>query len=132
MFSRFVFLVVLLAGCNTPPRDPLPYSPNYQYLGGQSGVIRKGYDNGTAQLVPDACVTPDVAADPMYLPSGCANALNLQMTVAQQGDLIRGRATGPAMAAPSARAARRVIDGTATAIPLPTGETLTTTRQPLQ
>ena len=134
MFSRFLIAAVVLAGCNAPARDPLPYSPNYQYLGGQSGgAIRKGYDGAsTARLVPDACVTPDVAADPMYLPPGCANNVNLQMMVANQGDLLRGRSTGPAMAAPAARAARRVIDGT---VPEPeplTHDTLSTTRQPLE
>lgn len=131
MFSRFVLVAIAVAGCNATPRDPLPYSPNYQYMGGQAGVIRKGYD-ASAMMVPDACVTPDVVADAMYLPSGCANNLNLQQMVANKGDLMRGRAGGPAMGAPAARAARRVIDGTAPETPPPTGETLTTTRQPLQ
>lgn len=119
MFNKSVLLAVIaVAGCNAPARDPLPYSPNYQYLGvqgqGQAGVIRKGYETAGAvsgQLVPDACVTPDVTADPFYLPPGCATNLNLQQMVVQQGDLLRGRPMGPAMAAPAARAARRVIDG---------------------
>ncbi|MCX2698458.1 hypothetical protein [Ochrobactrum chromiisoli] len=108
--------VFALAGCqNTPDRDPLPYSPNYHMSAGQGGnVVRKGYDKqATAQgrLVPDACVTPDVVEDPLYLPPGCANNLNLQMMVERQSDLVHGRTTGPAMAAPVVRAARRVIDG---------------------
>ncbi len=105
-----------LAGCqNRPERDPLPYSPNYHTASGQSGnVVRKGYDkqpDAQGRLVPDACVTPDVVEDPLYLPSGCANNLNLQMMVERQSDLVHGRTTGPAMAAPVVRAARRVIDG---------------------
>lgn len=131
MSSKRAFLaVIVLAGCN-PPQDPLPYSPNYHYTGGQAGVIRKGYDTRAAML-PDACVTPDVQADAMYLPSGCANNLNLQLMAANQGDLMRGRTTGPAMAAPAARAARRVIDGTQPEPEPLSGETLTTTRQPIE
>jgi hypothetical protein len=112
-----------LAGCQTDAkRDPLPYSPNYHVAGvarGGVGVVRKGYDGagvaGTAQIVPDACVTPDIAADPLYLPPGCANNLNLQLMAERKSDLLRGRQTGPAMAAPVVRAARGVIDGTASA-----------------
>ncbi|MDH2326581.1 hypothetical protein QCN27_06845 [Cereibacter sp. SYSU M97828] len=131
MFSKRAFLaVIVLAGCN-PPQDPLPYSPNYHYTGGQAGLVHKGYASRRAML-PDACVTPDVQADAMYLPSGCANNLNLQQMVANQGDLMRGRMTGPAMGAPAARAARRVIDGTQPDPEPLSGETLTTTRQPIE
>ncbi|MCJ8141081.1 hypothetical protein [Falsirhodobacter halotolerans] len=105
----FLLPLIALAACSVPARDPLPYSPNYQYLGG--GLVQKGAASG--RMVPDACITPDVAADPLYLPPGCANALNLQMMAAAPSDLMRGRTPGPAMAAPQARAARRVIDGTA-------------------
>lgn len=128
--KTFLIAVALLAGCNAPARDPLPYSPNYHVVGGaQPGVIRKGYDTGPqGQLVPDACTTPDVAADPMYLPPGCANALNLQQMVVRQGDLVHGRTPGPAMAAPSARAARRVIDGTEPTPPAMQDEVMSTTR----
>lgn len=95
-----------IAGCDAPQRDPLPYSPNYQYLDGQGTGLRKGV-TGTQRLVPDACLTPDVVADPLYLPSGCANNLNLQQMVVNQNDLLQGRQTGPAMAAPlPARRAR--------------------------
>lgn len=127
--------VIALAGCNAPARDPLPYSPNYQYIGGaqsSTGVIRKGYAVSSAserRLVPDACVTPDITADPFYLPPGCANNVNLQQMVANQGDLLRGTTTGSAMAAPAARAARKVIDGEQELPePLP-GDTLSTTEQ---
>ena len=114
-------LVVAIAFCaltacqNRPERDPLPYSPNYHMTtAGTGNVVRKGYDKqqvAQGRLVPDACVTPDVVEDPLYLPPGCANNLNLQMMVERQSDLVHGRATGPAMAAPVVRAARRVIDG---------------------
>lgn len=101
-----------LAGCqNSAARDPLPYSPNYHMVR-NSGAVSKGYENETAgRLVPDACVTPDVTEDPMYLPPGCANNMNLQLMVERQSDLVQGRRTGPAMAAPVVRAARNSIDG---------------------
>jgi type IV pilus biogenesis protein CpaD/CtpE len=103
-----------LAGCQNhrvAERDPLPYSPNY-HVAKASGPVRKGYDTQSGRLVPDACVTPDVTEDPMYLPPGCANNVNLQMMVERESDLVQGRQTGPAMAEPVVRAARRVIDGT--------------------
>ncbi|WP_244423896.1 hypothetical protein [Phyllobacterium sp. YR531] len=112
-------LVVLgasvLAGCTGTKIQP--YSPNYSYLdtGGTSrpGVVRKGYDSErAAMLVPDACITPDTGEDPMYLPSGCANNLNLQHMAAKKQDLMHGREMGPAMAAPVARAAQNYIEGT--------------------
>ncbi|WP_245581882.1 hypothetical protein [Phyllobacterium phragmitis] len=103
---------LVLAGCqNSAQRDPLPYSPNY-HRAGVEGPVRKGYDPRSGHLLPDACVTPDVTEDPLYLPPGCANNMNLQLMVERQRDLVRGRKTGPAMAAPVVRAARHVIDGT--------------------
>jgi hypothetical protein len=107
----------ILAGC--VGNQPQPYSPNYSYLSmndARPGVVRKGYDKiASAQtvLVPDACITPDTADDPVYLPSGCSNNLNLQHMAARKQDLIQGREMGPAMAAPVARAAQNYIDGTA-------------------
>ncbi|MFC3691155.1 hypothetical protein [Chenggangzhangella methanolivorans] len=106
-----------LAAC--APEAPNAYSPGYSRVtladGGADGKVRKGYDQaGRARqtaLLPDACVTPDTAPDPMYLPSGCANAVNLQQMAEREEDLERGREPGPSMAAPSARAARRYIDG---------------------
>jgi type IV pilus biogenesis protein CpaD/CtpE len=103
-----------LAGCQNQTvaqRDPLPYSPNY-HVAKSAGPVRKGYDAQSGRLVPDACVTPDVTEDPMYMPPGCANNVNLQMMVERESDLVQGRETGPAMAEPVVRAARRVIDGT--------------------
>ncbi|MGI2033527.1 hypothetical protein ACRQ1B_14135 [Rhizobium panacihumi] len=101
-----------LSGCqNSKERDPLPYSPNYHYAQG-SGAVSKGYEKqASGRLVPDACVTPDVTEDPMYLPPGCANNMNLQLMVERESDLVQGRKTGPAMAAPVVRAARNSIDG---------------------
>lgn len=105
-----------LAGCMGS--KPQPYSPNYSYLSLKDasgpGVVRKGYDReDAAMLVPDACITPDTADDPLYLPSGCSNNLNLQLMAARKQDLMQGREMGPAMAAPVARAAQNYIDGTA-------------------
>lgn len=109
---------ILLSGCqNSAERDPLPYSPNYHVAAASSsGAVRKGYERQEAgRLVPDACVTPDVTEDPLYLPPGCANNMNLQLMVERESDLVHGRKTGPAMAAPVVRAARNSIDGTAPA-----------------
>ncbi|WP_416798100.1 hypothetical protein [Ciceribacter azotifigens] len=109
--------LVALSGCNGS--QPQPYSPNYRYLSttgatpAKGKVVRKGYDTTTSQvLVPDACITPDTADQPVYLPSGCANNLNLQFMAADQRQLLQGRDMGPAMAAPVARAAKGYIDGT--------------------
>lgn len=108
--------LALLAGCMGS--KPQPYSPNYSYLSmngaSRPGVVRKGYDReDAAMLVPDACITPDTADDPFYLPSGCSNNLNLQHMAVRKQDLMHGREMGPAMAAPVARAAQNYIDGTA-------------------
>lgn len=103
------------------PDAPNAYSPGYSRValtesGAADGRVHKGYDRARgsrrAALVPDACITPDVAPDPLYLPSGCANAANLQMMVENESDLERGETPGRAMAAPVARAARSYIDGT--------------------
>lgn len=118
---------LLLGACL---HEPLPYSPNYSHvtLTDESEVLAnpgKGYDKGVipprraartvrqAQtvLVPDACITPDTAEQPVYLPSGCANNLNLQLMVEQPRDLVQGRQPGPAAAAPSVRAAQRYLYG---------------------
>jgi type IV pilus biogenesis protein CpaD/CtpE len=114
-FVIFLGCFGMLAGC--VGNQPQPYSPNYSYLSmndAKPGVVRKGYDKVAAQtiLVPDACITPDTADDPVYLPSGCSNNLNLQHMAARKQDLLQGREMGPAMAAPVARAAQNYIDGT--------------------
>lgn len=115
-------LGLLLAGCL---HDPLPYSPHYSSiaLADPADVPAKGEAPRKGQraprnapraqtvLVPDACVTPDVAEQPLYLPPGCANNLNLQIMVEQPKDLGRGRQPGPATAAPAVRAAQRYLYG---------------------
>ncbi|PRD54995.1 hypothetical protein DEV92_107180 [Phyllobacterium myrsinacearum] len=118
----FVGSFVLLAGC--VGSQPQPYSPNYSYLSmraapatmglSRPGVVRKGYDQdkpAATVLVPDACITPDTADQPVYLPSGCSNNLNLQLMVVRKQDLTQGHQMGPAMAAPVARAAQDYMDG---------------------
>lgn len=108
-----------LGGCET-----LPYSPHYSHITltdpadvpPQARAPRKGHaarraDRAQTVLVPDACITPDVAEQPLYLPPGCANNLNLQIMVEQPRDLLRGRQPGPAAAAPSVRAAQRYLYG---------------------
>ncbi|WP_343315012.1 hypothetical protein AAIB41_15985 [Brucella sp. BE17] len=130
-FVLAVTFCALTACQSQPERDPLPYSPNYHMTTAGSGnMVRKGYDkqpNTHGRLVPDACVKPDVVEDPLYLPPGCANNLNLQMMVERQSDLVDGRTTGPAMAAPVVRAARRVIDGEPPKGDAATRESLNTT-----
>ncbi|PDT81142.1 hypothetical protein [Sinorhizobium sp. BJ1] len=114
---RAALMAGLLAAAGCSGSHPQPYSPNYSYLSMHSappakgGFVRKGYDTTATQtLVPDACITPDTADQPLYLPSGCANNLNLQLMAADQRHLLKGREMGPAMAAPVARAAKNYID----------------------
>ena len=113
-------ILLVGGGCTTPPQ---PYSPNYRYVSAipagtaasHGKIVPKGYDKpGATQgsvLVPDACIMPDNAPNALYLPSGCANNLNLQLMAEKESDLLRGRDMGPAMAAPVARAAKRIIEG---------------------
>jgi hypothetical protein len=99
--------------------EPLPYSPNYSRvtlvdppgatLG--PGKVQSPPRQARDVMVPDACVTPDVAEQPVYLPSGCANNLNLQLMVERPQDLVEGRRSGPAAAAPTVRAAQRYLYG---------------------
>jgi hypothetical protein len=90
-----------------PPPD---YSPNYTRV---SVVSEDGHTKRA--LVPEACITPDdqspADTGPERLPPGCANNYNLQQMAARKRDLTKGRALGPAPAAPTARAAQRYIDG---------------------
>jgi hypothetical protein len=114
-------LGLLLGGC---AHEPLPYSPNYSRVTladpalapVKTAGVHKGYDAAPVAaartvMVPDACITPDVTEQPVYLPSGCANALNLQAMVERKKDLVRGRKPGPATAAPAVRAAERYLYG---------------------
>jgi hypothetical protein len=115
-------LGLLLCGCM---HDPLPYSPHYSDItladpadgpvnkadGRRKGHGARGPHRAQTVLVPDACITPDVAEQPVYLPAGCANNLNLQIMVERKKDLGRGRKPGPATAAPAVRAAERYLYG---------------------
>jgi len=96
-----------LAGCVSPPAD---HAPGYVLL--PPGVAL-GPTNRRV-VVPEACFIQEPAfldtAGPM-LPPGCANAYNLAAMVERKSDLLRGRRLAPAPAAPTARAARRYIDG---------------------
>jgi hypothetical protein len=115
--SEFVVVIVplglLLSGCL---HEPLPYSPNYSQVAldapaapSKAGKPRPRHVQNV--MVPDACITPDVAEQPVYLPSGCASNLNLQIMAEQPRDLVQGRQPGPAAAAPSVRAAQRYLYG---------------------
>jgi len=98
---------LLLGACQTELQSP-DYSPGYQ-------TIVDG--NGQALLVPDACrrVTdegqPVDEAELLPLPPGCANNANLLQMVERRGDLLRGRQTGPTLAAPVGRAAQSYLEG---------------------
>jgi hypothetical protein len=113
--------LIALAGCT--PRQVADYSPGYSYVATGPTGSEKGVSQ--SMLVPDACLTepnedgqppaatsltvvPDVGPD---LPSGCANAYNLQRMAERQKDLVEGRHTGPASGAVSARAAKRYLYG---------------------
>lgn len=107
--TSMLLCALLLAGCQThlEPRD---YPKGYGTLIGQ---------NGQTMLLPQAClasVVPDETGDgaaPM-LPPGCANSLNLLQMVERREDLLEGRQTGPAMAAPVGRAAQHYLYGVQT------------------
>ncbi len=103
-----------LPGCRKDDPEaaltPPDYSPHYTQV---SVVKPDGREKRV--LVPEVCLTPadQPAADygPERLPPGCANNYNLQQMAARKRDLIKGRPTGAAPAAPAARAAQRYIDG---------------------
>jgi hypothetical protein len=107
---------LLLSACL---HEPLPYSPNYSRTtlvdpaGAplKPGKVHHAPRQARDVMVPDACITPDVAEQPVYLPSGCANNLNLQLMVERPQDLVEGRRPGPAAAAPTVRAAQRYLYG---------------------
>ena len=122
--SAIALLGLALGGCL--PHEPLPYSPNYTRVTlvdgpGTNGVYKAPDASGARYvrrdgrawtgLVPDACVMPDVTEQPVYLPPGCANSLNLQVMVEHQRDLVRGRRSGPPAAAPVVQAAERYLYG---------------------
>jgi len=112
-----------LVGCVSPPAD---HSPRYVVL--PPGVALDPVNRPV--LVPEACLIQEPAfletAGPM-LPPGCANAYNLAAMVERKSDLVRGRPLAPAPAAPTARAARRYIDGDQRAASPPKSEDVSTT-----
>lgn len=104
-----LFLLALLAGCQTQ-LPPASYSPDFQAFVRADGYVER---------VPIACFEPP-AEDRLYideqsykqlLAPGCANNLTLLQMVEQPSDVVRGRTTGPTMAAPVGRAAQVYIEG---------------------
>ncbi|WP_144223556.1 hypothetical protein [Mesorhizobium amorphae] len=120
-----VITTILLCGCvgNTKPEQD--YSPGYSYVATGPGGSNKSTSGSV--LAPNACLNDPVDDDNppanssasltqisgvgQHLPPGCANAYNLQRMVESQRDLVEGRRMGPAAAGPTARAARRYLDG---------------------
>ncbi|MCR4264826.1 hypothetical protein [Nitratireductor sp. ZSWI3] len=114
--------LLALAGCNSAP--PPDYSPGYSYVAA-NGFADSSKTVGGSVLVPEACLAEpaDQAPNPAatrativpelgpHLPPGCANAYNLQRMVESERDLVEGRRSGPASAAPTARAARKYLYG---------------------
>lgn len=104
-----LMMVSLLAGCQTQ-LEPVRYSPGFQAF---------ARADGRSELVPAACLEPAVpdrfgTDEDTYVPllaQGCATNLTLLQMVEQRSDLIRGRETGPTMAAPVGRAAQVYIEG---------------------
>ncbi|MER9967717.1 hypothetical protein [Mesorhizobium sp. M0060] len=118
-----VIPALVLAGCVNGPQQRQDYSPGYSYVSTDAGGSEKGV--GGSVLAPDACLAEPADDDNSaaktnltivsgvgsHLPPGCANAFNLQRMSESQRDLVEGRRIGPAAAAPTARAARRYLDG---------------------
>ncbi|TSE14034.1 hypothetical protein C1D09_000825 [Mesorhizobium intechi] len=114
---------LFLAGCMHSPQQRQDYSPGYSYVSTEAGGSEKGVSGSV--VAPNACLTEPADDDNpaartdltivsgvgSHLPSGCANAYNLQRMAESQRDLVEGRRMGAAPAAPTARAARRYLDG---------------------
>jgi type IV pilus biogenesis protein CpaD/CtpE len=109
-------VVCLLGACNeyepeTSLVQPPDYSPHYTHL---TVVNERGRTKRV--LVPEACLIEEDARSPAQmgprrLPSGCANAYNLQRMAERKRDLTHGRSLGAAPAAPATRAAQKYLDG---------------------
>lgn len=128
---------ILLSGCvgavTKPEQD---YSPGYSYVATGPGGTDKSTSGSV--LAPNSCLNDPVDDDNtpaaseasltqisgvgQHLPRGCANAYNLQRMVESQRDLVEGRRMGAAAAAPTARAARRYLDGEQPAAPAETSD----------
>ncbi|WP_208646340.1 hypothetical protein [Mesorhizobium waimense] len=118
-----VLPALFLAGCVNSPQQRQDYSPGYSYVSTDTGGSEKGV--GGSVLAPNACLAEPADDDNSaartdltivsgvgsHLPPGCANAYNLQRMAESQRDLVEGQRMGPAAAAPTARAARRYLDG---------------------
>jgi len=120
---RSMIPALLLCGCVGDKEPEQDYSPGYSYVSTDTGGSEKSVGNSV--LAPNACLAEPVDDDSnaaatdltivsgvgAHLPPGCANAYNLQRMAESQRDLVEGRRMGPAPAAPTARAARRYLDG---------------------
>ncbi|PBB67207.1 hypothetical protein CK228_18700 [Mesorhizobium sp. WSM4312] len=118
-----VFPPLFLAGCMSSPQQRQDYSPGYSYVSTDTDDSEKGVSGSV--LAPNACLAEPADDDNsaartnltivsgvgFHLPSGCANAYNLQRMAESQRDLVEGRRMGAAPAAPTSRAARRYLDG---------------------
>jgi hypothetical protein len=116
-FAAAAAMVCLLGACNeyepeTSLVQPPDYSPHYTHL---TVVNEQGRTKRV--LVPEACITEEDERSPAQmgsarrLPSGCANAYNLQRMAERKRDLTHGRPLGPTPAAPATRAAQKYLDG---------------------
>lgn len=109
-------VVCLLGACNeyepeTSLVQPPDYSPHYTHL---PVVNEQGRTKRV--LVPEACIIEEDAKSPAQmgdrrLPSGCANAYNLQRMAERKRDLTHGRPLSAAPAGPATRAAQKYLDG---------------------
>ncbi|MCG7503597.1 hypothetical protein [Mesorhizobium retamae] len=129
---QLIVPTIFLCGCVGNAKPEQDYSPGYSYVATGPG----GSDKSTSGsiLAPNACLNEPVDDDNppsassasltqisgvgSHLPPGCANAYNLQRMVESQRDLVEGRRMGPAAAAPTARAARRYLEGEQPSEPL--------------
>jgi hypothetical protein len=115
-FTAAAAVVCLLGACNeyepeTSLVQPPDYSPHYTHV---KVVNEQGRTKSV--LAPEACLVDEDARSPAQmgerrLPSGCANAYNLQRMAERKRDLTHGRPLGAAPAAPATRAAQKYLDG---------------------
>lgn len=99
-------MVLLLAGCQSS-MGPMDWATGYHQVTTVASA-RAPYET---TIVPNLCQPQSGETGRTTLPPGCANDLNLQLMVVEPQDLVRGRAMGPAMAAPVADAANEHLNG---------------------
>ncbi|CAN7375881.1 hypothetical protein [Mesorhizobium sp. LjNodule214] len=118
-----VLPALFVAGCVNSSQQRQDFSPGYSYVSTDTGGSEKGGSGSV--LAPNACLAEPADDDNSaartdltivsgvgsHLPPGCANAYNLQRMAESQRDLVEGQRMGSAAAAPTARAARRYLDG---------------------